>query len=236
MSDVSDENDLEDEVIAPIIAHSRGIFGIPFTNRKLVAKHDLAMHNIHVTGKWWKGKAWAAIKVLAPAWVIERLEVFIVILGPLEEQEAKLTNAIQEAAQEQKIPRGVGPLTFEILRREVGDWSRFNNRRQVSSYTGLCPREHSSGGKRRAGSISKSGNPRVRAMLVEMVWRMIRWQPGYTALQKWAPVLNSPTPNPAAKKKAVVAIARQLAVDLWRVFTGQVEAEKFGLVYLPEAA
>ena len=103
----------------------------------------LAMHNIHVTGKWWKGKAWAAIKVLAPAWVIERLEVFIVILGPLEEQEAKLTNAIQEAAQEQKIPRGVGPLTFEILRREVGDWSRFNNRRQVSSDTGLCPRESS---------------------------------------------------------------------------------------------
>jgi transposase len=103
----------------------------------------LAMHNIHVTGKWWKGKAWIALKILAPAWVIERLEVFIVILGPLEEQEAKLTNAIQEAAQEQKIPRGVGPLTFEILRREVGDWSRFNNRRQVSSYTGLCPRESS---------------------------------------------------------------------------------------------
>jgi transposase len=172
----------------------------------------------------------------APAWVIERLEVFIVILGPVEEQEIKLMRAIQESAQEQKIPRGVGPLTFEILRREVGDWSRFNNRRQVSSDTGLCPREHSSGGKRRAGSVSKSGNPRVRAMLVEMVWRMIRWQPGYTALRKWAPVLNSPTPNATARKKAVVAIARQLAVDLWRVFTGQVEAEKFGLVYLPEAA
>ena len=103
----------------------------------------LAMHNIHVTGKWWKGKAWIALKILAPAWVIERLEVFIVILGPLEEQEVKLMRAIQEAAQEQKIPRGVGPLTFEILRREVGDWSRFNNRRQVSSYTGLCPRESS---------------------------------------------------------------------------------------------
>ena len=65
-------------------------------------------------------------------------------------------------------------MTFEVLRREVGDWSRFNNRRQVSSYTGLCPREHSSGGKRRTGSVSKSGNPRIRAMLVEMVWRMIR--------------------------------------------------------------
>lgn len=63
-------------------------------------------------------------------------------------------------------------LTFEVLRREVGYWSRFTNRRQVSSYTGLCPREHSSGGKRRGGSVNKKGNPRVRAMLVEMVWRM----------------------------------------------------------------
>jgi hypothetical protein len=54
----------------------------------------LATHNIHVTGKWWKGKDWTAIKVQAPAWVIERLEVFIVIPGPLAEQQAKLTNAI----------------------------------------------------------------------------------------------------------------------------------------------
>ena len=103
----------------------------------------LALHNIHVTGKWWKGKAWAAIKVLAPEWVIEMLEVFIKILTPLEEQELKLMHQLQEAARERKIPRGVGPLTFEILRREVGDWGRFKNRRQVSSYTGLCPRESS---------------------------------------------------------------------------------------------
>jgi len=196
----------------------------------------LATHNIHVTGKWWKGKTWTVVQKLAPAWVVERLEVFIIILKPLEEQELKLMHQLQEAAQEQKIPRGVGPLTFEILRREVGDWGRFNNRRQVSSYTGLCPREHSSGGKRRSGSVSKSGNPRVRAMLVEMVWRMMRWQPEYKPLRKWAHVLYSLTPNAAAKKKAVVAIARQLAVDLWRIFTGQCKAETYGLIYLPEAA
>ena len=92
-----------------------------------------APHNIHLTGKWQKGKAWAAIKVLAREWVIEMLEVFIKILNPLEEQELKLMDQLQEAARERKIPRGVGPLTFEILRREVGDWGRFNNRRQVSS-------------------------------------------------------------------------------------------------------
>jgi transposase len=194
----------------------------------------LALHNIHVTGKWWKGKAWAAIKVLAPEWVIEMLEVFIRILTPLEEQELKLMHQLQEAARERKIPRGVGPLTFEVLRREVGDWGRFNNRRQVSSYTGLCAREHISGGKRRAGSVCESGNQRVRGMLVEMVWRMMRWQPEYRPLKKWAHVLYIATPNAASRNKAVVAIARQLAVDLWRILTGAAEAETFGFIYLPE--
>ena len=122
--------------------------------------------------------------------MVERLEVFIKLIGPVEAEERKLTEAIQGGVGSRKIPKGVGPLSFEVLRREVGDWSRFNNRRQVSSYTGLCPREHSSGGKRRGGSVNKSGNPRVRAMLVEMVWRMIRWQPGYHALRKWMPVLG----------------------------------------------
>ncbi|MDF1756670.1 MAG: transposase, partial [Verrucomicrobiales bacterium] len=196
----------------------------------------LSSHGIYVTGRWWKGATWKQITAEAPDWVIERLEVFIRLITPVETEERKLTEAIEEAGREVKIPKGVGPLSFEVLRREVGDWSRFNNRRQVSSYTGLCPREHSSGGKRRSGSINKSGNPRVRAMLVEMVWRMIRWQPNYHALRKWAPVLQNPKASAAARKKAVVAVARQLAVDLWRLFTDQTTAENLGLTYLPEAA
>jgi transposase len=224
----------------------------------------LASHGIHVTGKWWKGKTWSAIRAEAPEWVIEHLEVFSRRIQPMEAQANKMTEAIQEEGlqNQARIPRGVGPLTFEVLRREVGDWARFTNRRQVSSYTGLCPRESSrgaearwtersgarrvperaerghqfsSGGKRKAGSVSKSGNPRVRAMLVEMVWRMIRWQPGYHALQKWMHVLGDASRSPATRKKAIVAVARQLAVDLWRLFTGQTTAEKLGLIYLPEA-
>jgi transposase len=194
----------------------------------------LAMHGIQVDGKWRKGKTWSRVRAEAPEWVIGRLELFVRLIEPLEAEEVKLTEVIQEAGRQQKIPRGVGPLTFEVLRREVGDWSRFRNRRQVSSYTGLCPREHSSGGKRRPGSVSKCGNPRVRAMLVEMAWRLQRWQPDYHALRKWAHVLGNPARNGAARKKAVVAVARQLAVDLWRLFTGQTTAEKLGLVCLPE--
>jgi hypothetical protein len=47
-------------------------------------------------------------------------------------------------------------------------------------------------------------------------------------------VLYIATPNAASRNKAVVAIARQLAVDLWRILTGAAEAETFGFIYLPE--
>ena len=58
------------------------------------------------------------------------------LIAPMEAEEKAMTEAIQEKGAERQIPRGVGPLSFEVLRREVGDWSRFTNRRQVSSYTG----------------------------------------------------------------------------------------------------
>ena len=87
----------------------------------------LAMHGIHVAGKWWRGKTWATIASEAPEWVIERLRIFIRLIEPVEAEERKLTEAIKEAARDRRIPKGVGPLSFEVLRREVGDWSRFNN-------------------------------------------------------------------------------------------------------------
>jgi transposase len=226
----------EEEEEERAISRQRGQLVRERQRLQAMGRSLLAMHGIHVTGKWWTGKTWAMIGSEAPEWAVDRLKIYIRLIEPVEAEERKLTEAIKEAVQDHKIPKGVGPLSFEVLRREVGDWSRINNRREVSSYTGLCPREHSSGGKRRGGSVNKSGNPRVRAMLVEMVWRMIRWQPEYRALRKWMPVLGDAKRSAAARKKAVVAVARQLAVDLWRLFTGQTTAENLGLIYLPDAA
>lgn len=73
-------------------------------------------------------------------------------------------------------------------------------------------------------------------MLVEMVWRMMRWEPDYHELKKWMAVLGDPGRSPAVRKKVIVAIARQLAVDRWRLFTGQTTADKLGLIYLPDPA
>lgn len=63
-----------------------------------------------------------------------------------------------ESAAPPDLPRGLGKLTSVVLIREVCDWGRFKNRRQVASYTGLCPGEHSSG-KARPGQRYQARQP-----------------------------------------------------------------------------
>ena len=79
--------------------------------------------------------------------------------------------------------------------------------------------------------MTKHGNPRLRAALVEAAWRLIRFQPDYRAVKKWRHLLGKGAlATGAARKKAIVAVARQLAVDLWRIRTGRVSAAKLGLI------
>ena len=74
------------------------------------------------------------------------------------------------------------------------------------------------------GSINRCGNSVVRYTLIEMVWRMLRWQPDYPPIKK----LRS-TVSKRGKRRFVVAAARRLAIDLWRWATGRASAEKLGL-------
>jgi transposase len=141
----------------------------------------------------------------------------------------RLTQTVQAASQS-ALPFGLGALSNQIIAREIGDWTRFANRRQIASYTGLCPGEHSSGATRRQGPITKHGNPRLRHVLIETAWRLTRFQPGYRAVARYHAVLGAPGSTRPARKKAIVAVARQLAVDLWRIATGRVRPQDLGLV------
>src|SRR6266446_4484613 len=121
-------------------------------------------------------------------------------------------------------------MTSVVIDREIGNWDRFRNRRQVGSYTGLCPGEYSSGKTRLQSCVTKHGNPRLRAALVELAWRLVRFQPNYKPVGKWRQTLRQGAlATKAARKTAIVAVARQLAVDLWRIRTGRVSAEALGL-------
>ena len=66
--------------------------------------------------------------------------------------------------------RGIDKLAAMVLLAELGDISRFDSPKQLMSFLGLVPSEHSSGGRRRQGAITKTGNRHARRMLVESAW------------------------------------------------------------------
>jgi transposase len=190
-------------------------------------------HGIEPVKSWWKGRTFAALAV--PAWMQQLLENSQPILLALEEKIRALTAQLQSAAAAGQ-PRGFGLMTSVVIDREIGNWERFTNRRQVGSYTGLCPGEYSSGKSRLQTCVTEHGNPRLRAALVEHAWRLVRFQPQYRPIAKWRSILVKGGPSRTggkatgpARKKAIVAVARQLAVDLWRIRTGRVTPQQLGL-------
>src|SRR5207244_7236088 len=93
----------------------------------------LVNHGLEPVQNWWKARTFAALPV--PQWMRELLLNSQPILLGLQEKIAVLTLQLQSAAAPNQ-PRGLGKMTSVILDREIGDWYRFNNRRQIASYTG----------------------------------------------------------------------------------------------------
>lgn len=132
--------------------------------------------------------------------------------------------------------RGVQLVAAMTLVAELQDFVRFTNPRQLMAYVGLVPGEHSSGAKRRQGSITKAGNSVARRMLVEVAWHYqhsARVSPiiavRHAGLPKavtdiaWAAQLrlNAKFKRLVARRvmktKAVVAVARELAGFVWAI-------------------
>src|ERR1700758_5636751 len=111
--------------------------------------------------------------------------------------------------------KGVGEVGASRLVLELF-WREFDNRRQVGACVGLVPQPYDSGQSQVDQGISKQGNGRVRALLIEMAWCWLRHQPG-SALTQWFNQRTQGTgPNRRARRIAIVAVARRLAIALWR--------------------
>ena len=95
---------------------------------------------------------------------------------------------------------GFGPVVSRVMANELGDMSQFANERQLFSYTGLTPREYSSGEHRRLGHISK---PLLRKMLVQATWKAILVDEGLLEIYSRISLKRG-------KKRAIVAVARRL--------------------------
>jgi transposase len=151
------------------------------------------------------------------------------LLGGLDEQIAGLDEAVERAAEEHAQARllmtqpGVGPITSLAFVLTIGDVSRFEHSGQVASYVGLIPREHSSGGKQRLGSISKQGNRFLRQLLVEAAQTTCRLDEGFRK-EYQARCHHKP------KGVAKVAAARKLAVRLYWMLRQNVGYPEIALV------
>jgi transposase len=178
---------------------------------------------------WWEDRRWTQLKRKLPAWLVERLECFRRVLTTLNTELDTATTALEGVAPTVR-PKGLGGLTCEVVEREIGDWHRFTNRRQVGSYTGLCGGVSASGKSTHLLPITKHGNVRLRTALIELAWRLVVWQRDSALVKKWWGVFGNPKATKAAKKKAIVAIARQMAVDLWRWRTGRIQPQALGWV------
>ena len=196
-------------------------------------RSDALYYGHRLEGEWWIEALWK--ELVLPPIVLELLEALRRLIAAIEQELKAQTKAITAAAPE-RLPVGLGKLTYEILEREICDWNRFQNRRQVASYTGMCPKEDSSDQRRFQGSINKHGNPRVRTVLVEASWRLVQFQPTYEPVAKWLPMLTHPKTTKSKRKQIVVAIGRQFSVDWWRVRTQRCQAEDLGLKLKPTPA
>jgi transposase len=148
------------------------------------------------------------------AWASYRRQELLTLLDQLDLSLKKLDEAVEEQAQQSaaavllRTHPGVGPVTSLAFVLTLGPVARFERSKQVVSYLGLNPREHSSGGKQRLGAISKQGNPMMRSLLVEAGHSAARLD---AELRKDYQRLKLRRGTGVAK----VAIARKLAVRMY---------------------
>ena len=147
-------------------------------------------------------------------WAARRREDLFKVRALLDEQIIALDAAVQQVAEQNERARllmthpGVGPITSLAFEVTMGDVSRFPRGKQVGSYLGLIPREHTSGGKQKTGSITKQGNRFMRTLLVEAAQSVVRYEPEFR--REYLHRCHG-----REKGVAKVAAARKLAIRLY---------------------
>jgi transposase len=144
------------------------------------------------------------------------------LLAPLNTQIAVLDTEVAARASEDERTRGlmtapgVGPVTAVAFVATVDRVTRFRSAHQLESYLGLVPREWSSSETQRKGSITKAGNTRMRWLLVEAAWCILRRKkkPETTHLREWADRIALRR----GSHVAAVALARRLAGILYAMW------------------
>lgn len=152
--------------------------------------------------------------------MIREYKRFQVIGEQLLELEAEKVKILEgDSPQAQKVQvlqklKGIGPVSAWILVYEFFGWRKFKNVKEVGAAAGLAPMPYDSGNSKIEQGISKSGNRRVREVMVETAWFWLRYQP-QSALSKWFHERFGQG-GKRMRRIGVVALARKLLIAFWK--------------------
>ena len=143
-------------------------------------------------------------------------------LALVKQQIKSLEAARRQALEDGKQPmvaqlaklRAIGPKGAWVLVKELFGWRRFANRRELAGCLGLAPTPYDSGASQVEQGISKAGNKRARALLVELAWGWLRLQSA-SELTQWFN-RRFAAAGTRMRRVGIVALARRLAIALWR--------------------
>lgn len=147
----------------------------------------------------------------------DRYEIVKRHMDTLEvEQEEKLRadDKISQQVETLMKLRGIGQVSSWQLVLECFGWRRFSNGKEVGAAAGLAPTPYSSGNSQTEQGISKSGNRRVRKLMIELGWYWLRYQ-GQSKLSKWF-MERFALGGKRMRRIGIVALARKLLISLWR--------------------
>ena len=145
------------------------------------------------------------LEVLARQYVILTAEV-----GSIDKRIHAWHRSCKESRRLEEIP-GIGPIVATALVAEVGDWQQFRSGRNLAAWIGVVPKQHSTGGKERLGSITKQGNRYLRWLLVAGAMAVIRYARQHGTKRAWLTRIMARRPA----KVAAVALANKIARMAW---------------------
>ncbi len=131
-------------------------------------------------------------------------------------KELKALAAETDTARRLQTMPGVGPLTALAVEAFAPDMSQFRCGRDFAAWPGLVPRQHSSGGKKRLGRISKAGQGDIRRLLIIGAMSRLNWLGRRSILEgSWLERMLARKP----KMLVAIALANKMARQLWAMLT-----------------
>jgi transposase len=148
-----------------------------------------------------------------------RLQLVEVQIREAKRKQAEQLRAEQKNVALEKVRRlqqlmGIGLGSSWMFVMELFGWRQFHNRRELAAAVGLTPTPYNSGDSVREQGISRSGNRRIRKLLIEIAWAWLRFQPN-SKLSQWYEQRFAKA-GKRMRRIGIVALARRLVIDLWR--------------------